>query len=64
MKDDHVRSHRNSSSATIRRFADRAMCAALARLADELPSPTAVLGGEQGKRPAWLLPAATEPLLT
>ncbi len=40
------------------------MCAALARPADELPSPTIVLGGEQGKRHAWLLPAAKEPLLT
>ena len=64
MKDGHVRSYRSSSSATIRRFADRAMCAALARPANELPSPTIVLGGEQGKRHAWLLPAAKEPLLT
>ena len=40
------------------------MCAALARPANELPSPTTVLGREQGKRHAWLLPAAKEPLLT
>lgn len=40
------------------------MCAALARAAKGLPSPTAVLGGEQGMRHLWLLPAAKEPLLT
>lgn len=63
MKDGHVRSYR-SSSVTIREFADRAMCAALARPANEEPSPTTVLGGEQGKRHQWLLSAAMEPLLT
>lgn len=40
------------------------MCAALARPAHELPSPKTVLGGEQGERHMWLLPAAVEPLLT
>ena len=64
MKDGHVRSYRSSSSATTRRFADRALCAALARPAKELPSPTTVLGGEPGMRHLWLLPAAKEPLLT
>lgn len=53
-----------SSRRTIRRFADRAICAAPARPAKELPSPTAALGREPGMRQLALLPAAEEPLLT
>lgn len=55
--------YRSTSSATIRTFADRAMCAALARPASEEPR-TSVLGSGQGMRHLWLLPAAEEPLLT
>ena len=58
-----MRSHRSSTSATIRRFADRAMCAALARPVSEEPRKS-VLGNGQGMRHLWLLPAAEEPLLT
>lgn len=51
MKDGHVRSY-GSPSATIRKSADRAMCAALGNLS------------EQATRHPWLLPATLEPLLT